>query len=255
MKRRNAPRKPNKQPPPESNEKRQKATLPENFRSIIVDFTDDLSITFPEYASLWAKWSSVSAATTTDEDYQHLFEYCLSVFPERFFDILYQSDDMFAPPDLSDPTNPPSNTQFLPGVDFRMLYSAEGVSASTRESIWKYLQLMLFTLVSAMKENSSFGDVAALFEGVNETDLQDKLTETMQGLSSFFQESSASASASSSSSTTNDGQEGEGDNSTKSNHHEMPDPNDFHEHLKDLFQGKIGGLAKELAEEIAGRSA
>ena len=250
MKRRNAPRKPNKQTPPESAETRQKAVLPENFRSIVVDFTDDLSNTFPEYASLWVKWSSVSAASTTDEDYQRLFEYCLTVFPERFFDILYQSDDMFAPPDLSDPTNPPSNTQFLPGVDFRMLYSAEGVSASTRESIWKYLQLMLFTLVSAMKENSSFGDVAALFEGVNETDLQDKLTETMQGLSSFFQESTSTNEKA----TSPDGESPDTNNSNSNSnpHHEMPDPNDFHEHLKDLFQGKIGGLAKELAEEIAG---
>lgn len=32
----------------------------------------------------------------------------------------------------------------------------------------------------------------------------------------------------------------------------MPNAEDLHEHLKGLFDGKIGGLAKELAEEISG---
>jgi hypothetical protein len=32
----------------------------------------------------------------------------------------------------------------------------------------------------------------------------------------------------------------------------MPDANNIHEHLKNLFDGKIGRLAKELAEEISG---
>jgi hypothetical protein len=32
---------------------------------------------------------------------------------------------------------------------------------------------------------------------------------------------------------------------------EMPNANDLHEHLKGLFDGKIGSLAKELAEEIS----
>ena len=32
----------------------------------------------------------------------------------------------------------------------------------------------------------------------------------------------------------------------------MPDASGIHEHLKELFDGKIGKLAKELAEEMSG---
>ena len=32
--------------------------IPANFPSIIMDFTRDLSITFPEYTDKWSQWSS-----------------------------------------------------------------------------------------------------------------------------------------------------------------------------------------------------
>ena len=32
--------------------------VPQNFRSIIFDFTNDLSITFPEYTFMWSTWSN-----------------------------------------------------------------------------------------------------------------------------------------------------------------------------------------------------
>ena len=30
--------------------------IPDNFNTVILDFTKDLSITYPEYSFLWSKW-------------------------------------------------------------------------------------------------------------------------------------------------------------------------------------------------------
>jgi len=68
--------------------------VPENFANLIVDFTRDLSLTFPEYASMWQQWTTLDMP---EAEVRHLFDYCLSVYPERFFDILYQNDDIFKP--------------------------------------------------------------------------------------------------------------------------------------------------------------
>ena len=104
---------------------------PENFRSTISDFAKDLTTTFPEYSDKWAKWTQDS---TTDAEYQELFVYSLSVYPQRFFDILNQSEEIFS--ETSD-----INTSFLPNVDFKTLFHCQGITDKTRETLWKYLLL------------------------------------------------------------------------------------------------------------------
>ena len=53
--------------------------MPENFKSIIVDFTNDLTITFPEYDYLWNVYKSCN-----DDKYGELYSYCLTIYPEFF---------------------------------------------------------------------------------------------------------------------------------------------------------------------------
>jgi hypothetical protein len=150
--------------------------IPDTFMSTIRDFLADLSATFPEYAHLWTKWLNV---TVTEQEIIELFSYISRVYPERFFDILYENDDIFA-------LNSETETRFLPGVDFKILYNCDGVSAKTREAIWKYLQLILMTILKSVKNKVKFGDTANIFDGVDETDLQNKLRETMEGIGEFF---------------------------------------------------------------------
>jgi hypothetical protein len=210
--------------------------IPENFKSIIIDFTNDLSITFPEYAYLWDRWK------TCDENvYKELFEHCLKSFPERFFDILYQNVEIF------EPTNE-TNTVFLPNIDFKILYNCQGVSENTKKTIWKYLQLLLFTVVGSVKDKSIFGDTANMFDGINEEDLQEKLKDTMEGITNFFENMGVDL----------DEENKEGTSDSEEQKHDfnpkdaMPNIEELHEHLRGLFDGKIGTLAKELAEEISG---
>lgn len=208
-----------------------KLTVPDNFGSIIRDFTNDLSTTFPEYAYLWEKWGKI------DADYIDLYRYCLGIYPERFFDILYQNDEIF--------TND-TNTLFLPCVEFKLLFQCTGISEKTKQTIWKYLQLIMVTIMNGIEDKSAFGDTMNLFDGINEEDLHTKLSETINGLSDFFKQNLP------------EGEEAgdipnmeEFKNMFDVSGENMPNPDDLNEHLKGLFGGKIGALAKELADELS----
>lgn len=228
--------------------------IPEKFPSIMIDFVNDLNTTFPEYKSLW--W--VYSEDTTKEGWVDLYNYCLTVYPERFFDILYQNADLFKEDNRD-------NTMFLPNVDFKLLYNCEGVSEKTQESILKYLQLVLFTIIGSVKDKSEFGNTMNMFEGVDEDELQEKLTEAMSGLGDFFQNMEENMEK-------GEGEEGapmgekmmeemfenmkeqsekfQEEFQSHASSSDMPNPEDLHSHLKGLFGGKLGSLAKELMEEL-----
>jgi hypothetical protein len=256
-------------------EEKQQIVIPENFRSIIGDFTNDLSNTYPEYSYLWIKWGSPDLK---EEELKDLFQYITTIYPERFFDILYQNDDIFK-------LDNKVNVYFLPNVDFKLLFHCENVTENTRKAIWKYLQLILFMVVNSIKSKSNFGNAKDLFDGIDEKELQEKLEETMKGITQFF---SHFENESSSEGETKDkkGEQEEFEEEFLKNTEkmfenmkeipgmagmpnmdsfkksfefgkngkgmpEMPKPEDLHEHLKGLFDGKIGKLAKEMAEEIS----
>lgn len=204
----------------------------DNFKSIIHDFTLDLTTTFPEFSHFWVKWTSA-----TDDEYKTLFEYCIAVFPERFFDIMYQNAEIF---DLKNETN----VKFLPDVNFKVLYNCEGVSENTKKTIWKYLQLLLFNVIGSVDDKSKFGDAASIFDGIDENMLQDKLKETMAGLGDFFKNMEKDEKQ--------EGGDGEKHEFTFDPKDGIPNLDEVNEHLKGIFDGKIGKLAKELAEEISG---
>ena len=125
--------------------------MPEEFPKIIKDFVLDIKNTFPEYEALINKWwkeknffdyienleeREKAAKEAQDKCILFLFNFCIRKFPPRFFDILYQNADIFD--EVSE-----SDTEFLPHIHFKNLWQFD-ISDKTRETIWKYLQLILF---------------------------------------------------------------------------------------------------------------
>jgi hypothetical protein len=210
--------------------------IPEKFAAIMMDFVKDLKHTFPEYSSIM--W--VYGEDTSEAGWKDLYKYCLDVYPERFFDILYKNDQIFKEDNYD-------NTLFLPNLDFKLLYFCNGVTKTTQESIWKYLQLVLFTIIGSVKDKSEFGKSMNMFEGVDETELQVKMTEALSDLGLFFQKMQDDLKEDSDyvfsdeNTSHEDASAGGG---------ELPNPEDLHNHLKGLFGGKLGSLAKELMEEL-----
>jgi hypothetical protein len=248
--------------------------VPSNFKSIIDDFTRDLTTTFPEYSYLWTKWSN----QISDDETKELFGYILKVYPSRFFDILYENDSIFKIDDETD-------VNFLPNVNFRLLYNCEDITSNTKKSIWKYLQLILFTIVGQIKDKTVFGDITDLIDGMYENELQDKLSQTMNNMTDFFKNLEESFTNSvnnnnddeppnlvdpdmeninndfknafenifknTNDNTANDDDENNGLPKGFPKMSGLPDIKNIQEHLKSLFEGKIGKLAKEMAEEIS----
>ena len=186
----------------------------DGFDKIITDFVTDILVTYPELKdALTEPTLSIAMKQAKDEDFEGMKKYCLSVYPEKFFDILYQNDSLF---ECDEPLN------LLPNIDFRALWR-ENISENTRKTIWKYIQLVLFTVVSEISDSESFGENAKLFEAINEDTFKEKLEETISGMQDCF-----------------DG----GDES-------MPDPSNIHDHISGMLDGKLGQFAKEIAEETA----
>jgi hypothetical protein len=238
--------------------------VPENFQSVIRDFTCDLTVTFPEYAHLWQKWTTDNVDI---DEIKALVYHVSQIFPERFFDILYQNEDIF---DVSNKNE--IRTDFLPNVDFRVLFNTTGVSETTKNAIWKYLQLILVNILGTVKSKGDFGSTANLFEGIDENALHEKLAETMESVSDFFHNLGGGLDGDnnpfsgdytddtneSSEENENDGNSGSSTENGKTNGQHgsngaknMPNAEYLHDHLNGLFNGKIGSLAKELAEEIS----
>lgn len=227
----------------------------DKFKTIILDFINDLSTTFPEYVVLWEKWIEADVA-----QYEELYKYCTTIYPQRFFDILYQNEEIFHVDNESD-------THFLPNVEFKMLYNCENVSENIKNTMWKYLQLILITIVNQVNNKSIFGETANLFDGVDEDLLQSKLSETIEGLTDFFKNANPEGGAEGDDEDADyvdvgdeytDGAEGESSSNQSSNGGSkfggLPDfanMGNIHEHLKTLFDGKIGSIAKEIAEDFS----
>jgi hypothetical protein len=214
-------------------------TIPSTLPQLIVDFTTDLSRTFPEYSHQWEIWTrlenlggggfAAAGIPRGDNEITHLFDYFMSVIPNRFFDILYQNEDIFA--DGEGPF-------FLPGVDFAVLFHCVGITQTTKDAIWKYLQLILFTLTSSLNKDHFGQDTQTLFDGIDETELQTKIQETLRNINEFFANAPAAAAE-----RTKESENASGAAAGANAEH-------IFEKLQKLFNGKIGSLAKTLMEEM-----
>lgn len=250
-----------------------KKQIPDEFKKIIFEFLGDISNTFPEYKStlsLFLDSNGVKLTTSESETAETqkqkvvsiLYEYCSKVYPERFFDILYKNEKLFNKQEYN------VNTHFLPNIDFSVLWNTEGISDATRETIWKYLQLILMTIITNIDDRKSFGDAANLFEAINEDELRNKLEETIQQMYNMFEHTNATPPTPNTTPNATpdadpafdffDWAKSMGNNANNANANQNggeTEPNanaeSIHDHISQILNGKIGKLAKEIAEETA----
>ena len=153
--------------------------------------------------------------TSTDLE---MYNHCYEMYPKLFFQLLYENDTLFE-----------AECFLLPNIDFTVLMKDVSLTEKSKRTIWKYLQLILFCVVEKLNNGESFGDSSKIFEAVKEEDLHKKIAETMEGMKDFFSDISNAGDVS--------------DN--------FIDPENLKSHLDGLMNGKIGNLAKEIAEEAS----
>lgn len=211
------------------------------FVKLVSDFTADLFRTFPEYEQ-YAQQNKLhqgyidciayqveqDVSAQLSESIEDLFNQMTETFPERFFDILYKNETPIFGRDAS---------MLLPTIHLPYLWSQE-VSDNTRDILWNYLHLFLFSVLRNCTDSSTFGDAAKMFEAIDQDTLHEKLRETVEGMQNMFDSSNADTS-------------GNGTNGTNFTTEDLPNASEIHGQLEEMMDGKIGKLAKEIAEETA----
>ena len=214
------------------NNNTQQKDFKNDFKKIVIDFCKDLLNTFPELKSTLNENINI-LLTSEDNNADELlfvYNYCKSIFPERFFDILYQNTEIFNDDNI--------NTYFLPDIDFSVLWKTNDITEKTRETMWKYLQLILFTVINDVSNGDCFGNSAKLFETINNDEFKTKLEETIENMKTLFN------SDKNTDTNIND--------ASNINLEDLPNAENIHEHISGMMDGKLGKLAREIAEETAG---
>lgn len=219
------------------------------FSKIVKDLLNDLINTFPDKTeNIIFKDEAMVMLMNYDFNKQELdneeelikcstilYNFCKEVFPLKFFDILYQNEEIFS-----------NETELclLPNINFAELYF-DTTSNQTKETLWKYLQLILFTIITNIQDKESFGNNEKLFEAINSDEFKNKLQETVKSMENLFSQNEFVDSSDNSPFENIFGSM----NIDPSNINNLPDSDTIHDHINKLINGKLGNLAKELAEE------
>ena len=197
---------------PEENETKQDYL--KEFERVINDLYKDIKITFPEQELKLLE---------NEDDYLELYNYCKLTYPKHFFNILYKNEDIFK---KDENENEENNLNFLPGVNFKNLWNSN-ITDKTREIIWKYLQLILFLVVNSGDSENMFGEASEIFQAIDQDEFKSKLEKTIGEMNDMFNKEEDSSGV------------------------ELPSAEDMHSHINTLLDGKLGALAKEIAEQTA----
>lgn len=219
------------------------------FEKIIKDFVNDIQNTFPEYNGFINKWwkdishfqdidnveeREKAFKLSREKSILFIFNYCSKKFPPRFFDILNKNTEIFD--EDSD-----VNTEFLPQIHFKNLWQCD-ISDDTRETIWKYLQIILFSIIGSLNSKDAFGDTAKLFETMDQELFKKKLEETVQKMQDMFDFGGGVGV---------DGEKGNGNEGAEETNANTEKGEKMYQHILGMMDGKLGKFAKELAEETA----
>ena len=217
------------------NENENENVKPDNKKTLkdlhkaVVDFTNDILTTFPEENNNISPELKeiISRDYVLNDTMNLILSHFKTVYMERFFDILYQNKDIYT-----------QHLFFLPGIDFHRIWNDSNLSDNSREMIWRYIQLILLTLVSLTDNTSDFGASSKLFENINDEEFNKKIKETIDKMQEVFSKTPGES-------------DGSSDNKPNISLEDLPNPEDIREHLNGMMNGRLGNLAREIAQETA----
>jgi hypothetical protein len=144
------------------------------------NYNDDINV--DEYVN------SIDLSTVAPEFFNSLntiYEYCKGTFALRSIDILYQNEDIFLNKSNVENSDTLINTVFLPDIDFADLYY-DDTSSKTKQTLWKYLQVILFNIITSIDDISFFGNSLELLKIIDSNKFSSKLESTIDELSKMF---------------------------------------------------------------------
>jgi len=227
-----------------------------DLKNLLFDMINDIINTFPELSNeLDEDLKNILNDTNIEISIDNLIQYFKNIYPERFFDIIYENEEIFS-------INSQPNVYFLPGINFKDLWN-DNISDNTRKTLWKYLQLILFSIISDIDNKELFGNAEDLFQVINQDDFKEKLQNTMNDIQDLFKKNTTNDvdSCNNHVETSNNDVDSSNNDVDSSNNfsfnndisfnmNDLPSPEKIHDHINGMLNGKLGLLANEIANEI-----
>jgi len=166
-----------------------KSLPPQEFFNVMRDFVADLKRTFPELEPTIHKWwkepsdfdhiadeverdAAFNAARAVSV--QFLFNFCKNKYPGHLMQLMNQSESLFSDGD----------SEFLPHICFKQLWNMEDISTNIKEAMWKYMQLILFSIIQSATDTTTGAESSEKAAPNNnmEDDILREFRESMTGL-------------------------------------------------------------------------
>ena len=201
-------------------------TISSEFKKLIVDFVKDVQTTFPEYTMILNKYFYGKLEVDFEKDlideevYPKVFQFLRKKYTTSMIDICCENASIFDEESSVD-------TEFLPNVSFKHLWNSD-ISETTKKTLWKYLQIVLFMVVEKMEGVNTFEKVSEMFETCNKDNLQSDIETMMPQLQELFDSLPSK------------------ETDSESTESEKPFAK-----MDDLFKGKLGEIASDIAENIS----
>ena len=197
------------------------------------DITSDIIQKYKPYQSILEIDDFDNIHPDNIKEIQLILIHCKNIFPKRFFDILYQNESMFEDENI--------DTQFLPNIEFKHIYF-DTTSSKTKETIWKYLQLILFTIITDVDNKNIFGNNEKLFEAINTDEFKNKLEDTVNELNNLFTKQPSNNNDSNNSPNNNDSNNSPNNNDSNN----TPNNNDSNTDPTNLFANIFNNLKENM---------
>ena len=218
----------------------EKVVVPKGLYQIISDMVKDILVTFPEEkAGLNTDLAFiVNNPHTTDTTIDHesiirVYEFCKQRYPPHFLHIMYQNEELFNI----------ESVELLPGMNFSIMWKLN-ISNTTKETIWKYLQLVLFNTISADLDGAINSN---MFK--DNSELNSKMADMLSNVQEYLSKQSDIATATDTDNTDKPACNvptelpTDGSSDTKSDTEKVD--------MNKLLGGKLGEMAREIASESA----
>tara|TARA_B100000902_G_scaffold389617_1_gene437091 strand:+ start:481 stop:1860 length:1380 start_codon:yes stop_codon:yes gene_type:complete len=207
--------------------------IEKGFEEIITEFLDQLNVTFPEYSETILKLKNqVNEASDIHET--EVYKHCKKVFPIHFYEILYKKADLFK-----------NNVFLLPEINFADIWSCN-ISDTTRDSIWNFLNYISFYIIKTIGNGDIFKETLNAISGIDNDDIKNQINSIVSTLEDTFGNlgnmDGGEGGVVDEGGSTDEGSGGEGSNDLG---------NDIFSKLSGLMDGKIGKIAKDIAEETS----
>jgi hypothetical protein len=210
-----------------------------SFNKTVKEFTDDVAQSFPEFKEKLSRL--YHAVEEHDEKYILFFEKSIE---DHFMAITTKDETLFLQKSL----------EILPNIDIHEMWALEP-SITTKNTIWKYLHLMLLLVSNYRMKTTSIEEMMKewnrVLESSNEMEEEDlaRMNEQAESIVRLIESLGASMSENDDDDDDDEDDDSAGDkNETPENFAETMKDDPF---VKKLESSKIAKLAEELASEIS----